>query len=96
MSIVLGVAVVFAGQEVLSDRGDAGGGCVKEGAEVGRHDLWMDVWTSPFPVARRGCRREDISMSSGYICDLYIQVCNVRFGNKFCGWVGLCCVVKEG
>lgn len=31
VSIVLGVAVVFAGQEVLSDRGDAGGGCVKEG-----------------------------------------------------------------
>lgn len=37
MCVVFGVAVGFCGEEVLSYRCDAGGGCGEEGGEVGSH-----------------------------------------------------------
>ena len=37
MGVVFGVAVVFGGEEILLDGGDAGSGGCEEGGEVGCH-----------------------------------------------------------
>lgn len=37
VGVVFGVAIVFRGEEILFDRGNAGGGGCKEGGKVGCH-----------------------------------------------------------
>ena len=37
MCIIFCIAVVFGGEEILPDGGDAGGGSCEEGGEVGCH-----------------------------------------------------------
>jgi hypothetical protein len=37
VGVVFGIAVVFRGEEILLEGGDAVGGCVEERPQVGRH-----------------------------------------------------------